>query len=168
MTVKYYIVLVGVLILTSGCASLSNFEHEIPDKASEPDILASLQHFSGEIAEKSAKERSDLCSALFQKEPVENRLLHELQLSYAIAITPGCGSLSEALSLIESARENARDGQLIQQIDYQILILKRLRGISRYALDLKSKANKSQEKATVLELKLEAIKSIEKALNKRD
>ncbi|RLA17787.1 MAG: hypothetical protein DRQ61_07565 [Gammaproteobacteria bacterium] len=155
-------------MLLSGCASLSNLGHEPLTEKYEPTTLEQLQHFFGEYAQKPPKDRSIVCGELFQKEEIENNLLHKLKLSYAIAVTPGCGSTSEAIALIEDAHKITNDEQLIKVIDYQTLLLKRLRGVSRYALNLKSRASKSQEKATVLELKLEAIKSIEKALNRRD
>ncbi len=167
MIIKNY-TLLGFLLLLSGCANFSNFGQTPLDQSYEPEIVEQLQQFLGEYAQKTAKERSASCEGLLEKEQKENGLLNQLKLSFAIAVTPGCGSTSEALSLLEGARKATIDKQLIEFIDYQLLLLHRLRGVSRYALDLKSRASESQEKAKVLELKLDAIKSIEKALNRRD
>jgi hypothetical protein len=167
MMIKNYILL-GLLLLLSSCASFSNLGKAAVALPDEPKTVEKLQQFLGQYAQKTDKERSASCEDLLQNEQMESNLLNKLELSFAIAVTPGCGSTYEALSLLEDARKVAVDEQLIKVIDYQLLILNRLRGISRYALGLKSSASESKEKAKLLELKLDAIKSIEKALNRRD
>jgi hypothetical protein len=158
---RNYISLGLLTLLLSGCLTNSKLLHKPVVSHTEVDTLHKLLEFSGDFAQKRPKERVTLCSSLFKNEPLEDKLLQQLKLSYAIAITPGCGSTSEALTLLRSSKKMAHTEQMTGVINYQLLLLKRLRSVGRYALDLKSKA-------TALELKLEAIKSIEKALNRRD
>lgn len=166
--IRNYLSLGLLTLLLSGCLTSSKLFHKPQDSHNEADTLHGLSEFLGDFSQKSAKERVTLCASLFKSEPLEDKLLQQLKLSYAIAITPGCGSTSEALTLLSTSKKMVHSEQLLGVINYQLLLLKRLRSVGRYALDLKSKASESQEKATVLELKLEAIKSIEKALNRRD
>ncbi len=168
LLIRNYLSLGLLTLLLSGCLTSSKFFQEPLASHTEADTLHELSGFLGNFTQKSPKERVTLCASLFKNKPLEDKLLRQLKLSYAIAITPGCGSISEALTFLNASKKVAHSEVLIGVINYQRLLLKRLRGVSRYALDLKSKASQSQEKATVLELKLEAIKSIEKALNRRD
>lgn len=177
MMIKRLVISSLLFFLLCGCAANYDFLDKPPERANgnrsqeelpitKSRILAKLQRFSGEFAQKTALERSTICTGLLDKEQKDLNLLDRLKLSSAIAVAPDCGNSSQAISLLEISRKITKNPSLIKYIDYQLLVLQRLHGVSRYALEMKENARESQDEAKVLQQKLEAIKSIEKSLNR--
>lgn len=156
-------ILTVTIFLSTGCAVLSDLSTR-QQRNNQSIERQELEKFIGSFSNRSSDERAIICGSMFEIEKGQRTLLDRLELAYAVAVTPGCGSSGEAIELLESAKKEVKEPRLKGIVDYQLLLLKRLQGVSNYALQLKSKESRSREEAKVLKQKLDAIKSIEKAL----